>query len=348
MIHFFRRIRRGLINQDRVGKYLLYAIGEILLVVFGILIALYINNANTKSQTEKEIISLFEKSLDELEQNIDRCNYVINLFRLRDSIYHLTMQDKITYEDYVLKRIPINWNVDMNTVDLDHNTILQLLNRENDIPFEFEEVFRSLKHLHNTRKTDINHFEKELIDVIKLNRESHNKYKWFPMYTEEEKQAYIEYLLNSDEHRIFAAEYKHSAVDGLAKFSLYYRRSAIQIYYELGELLESSNLNMDFNLAQNYSWMNGQWTSSEDLDHEITYEAKQFDVIGGKLSGWSNTFFDAGEWQLNMYILGLDNFGIKTKSNYAMTFTRMTKINDDLFHMVSNKGDTITYNRVFD
>lgn len=46
MIHFFRRIRRSLLNQERVGKYLLYAFGEILLVVIGILIALQVNNWN--------------------------------------------------------------------------------------------------------------------------------------------------------------------------------------------------------------------------------------------------------------------------------------------------------------
>jgi hypothetical protein len=47
MIHFFRRIRQSLLAQNKISKYLLYAIGEILLVVIGILIALSINNWNT-------------------------------------------------------------------------------------------------------------------------------------------------------------------------------------------------------------------------------------------------------------------------------------------------------------
>ena len=46
MLKFFRTIRKKLIEQDNVRKYLLYAIGEILLVVIGILIALQINNWN--------------------------------------------------------------------------------------------------------------------------------------------------------------------------------------------------------------------------------------------------------------------------------------------------------------
>jgi hypothetical protein len=46
MLTFFRRIRKGLINANAVSKYIVYAIGEIVLVVVGILIALQVNNMN--------------------------------------------------------------------------------------------------------------------------------------------------------------------------------------------------------------------------------------------------------------------------------------------------------------
>ena len=46
MINFFRKIRYNLIEQNKTGKYLKYAIGEIVLVAIGILIALSINNWN--------------------------------------------------------------------------------------------------------------------------------------------------------------------------------------------------------------------------------------------------------------------------------------------------------------
>jgi len=46
MINFFRRIRQNLLSEGKTGKYLKYAIGEIILVVIGILIALSINNWN--------------------------------------------------------------------------------------------------------------------------------------------------------------------------------------------------------------------------------------------------------------------------------------------------------------
>lgn len=46
MIKFFRNIRQNLLNEGKTSKYFKYAIGEIILVVIGILIALQINNWN--------------------------------------------------------------------------------------------------------------------------------------------------------------------------------------------------------------------------------------------------------------------------------------------------------------
>jgi hypothetical protein len=46
MINFFRKIRKNLLMENKTGKYFKYAIGEIILVVIGILIALSINNWN--------------------------------------------------------------------------------------------------------------------------------------------------------------------------------------------------------------------------------------------------------------------------------------------------------------
>ena len=66
MIKFFRKIRQKLLRENRFYKYLLYAIGEIILVVIGILIALQINNWNDqkkRKRNEKEILFLIDRNL---------------------------------------------------------------------------------------------------------------------------------------------------------------------------------------------------------------------------------------------------------------------------------------------
>ncbi len=67
MIKFFRRIRYQFMKETKLNKYLLYAMGEILLVVLGILIALQINNWNEwRKDRDLEI-----KILNEIKDNIE-------------------------------------------------------------------------------------------------------------------------------------------------------------------------------------------------------------------------------------------------------------------------------------
>ena len=54
MIKLFRKIRQKLLAENKISKYLIYAIGEIILVVIGILIALQINNWNESNKEKKK------------------------------------------------------------------------------------------------------------------------------------------------------------------------------------------------------------------------------------------------------------------------------------------------------
>ncbi|MBK9643335.1 MAG: hypothetical protein IPO72_19160 [Saprospiraceae bacterium] len=61
MIKFFNKIKQKLLSESKFNKYLIYAFGEIVLIVIGILIALSINNANdSKNQRQKELTLLTE------------------------------------------------------------------------------------------------------------------------------------------------------------------------------------------------------------------------------------------------------------------------------------------------
>lgn len=69
MLKIFRRIRRNLIDQGRLNRYLLYAIGEIVLVVIGILIALQINNWNEERKSLKKEQIILQDLYKDLESN---------------------------------------------------------------------------------------------------------------------------------------------------------------------------------------------------------------------------------------------------------------------------------------
>ncbi len=82
MIKLFRKIRYNLIETGKTGRYLKYAIGEIILVVIGILIALWINNLNTNHQLKKEQTTLIRNLKQELNENLTQFNNRTN--RLTD------------------------------------------------------------------------------------------------------------------------------------------------------------------------------------------------------------------------------------------------------------------------
>jgi len=80
MIKFFRKIRQKLLSENKFSQYLIYAIGEIILVVIGILIALQINNWNESNNLTKKELALLVNLKNDLNTDI------LQLTR-QDSIY---------------------------------------------------------------------------------------------------------------------------------------------------------------------------------------------------------------------------------------------------------------------
>ena len=86
MIRFFRIIRQKLLSQNKFNKYMIYAIGEIILVVIGILLALKVNNWNVKQNNLKyeqsiliELQKEFQNNCVQLEDKIlMRKNLIMN------------------------------------------------------------------------------------------------------------------------------------------------------------------------------------------------------------------------------------------------------------------------------
>ena len=66
MIKFFRKIRQTLLSEGKTGKYFKYAIGEIVLVVIGILIALQVNNWNENRIAKKDSQNYHDRLIEDL------------------------------------------------------------------------------------------------------------------------------------------------------------------------------------------------------------------------------------------------------------------------------------------
>jgi len=87
MIKFFRKIRQNSINENKFTNYLKYAIGEIVLVVIGILIALSINNWNENNKLNKLKQVYYRQLLKDLNADKEYLTEKINIYNTRITGY---------------------------------------------------------------------------------------------------------------------------------------------------------------------------------------------------------------------------------------------------------------------
>jgi len=149
MIKFFRKFRQNLLSEGKTGKYFKYAIGEIILVVIGILIALQINNWNEQrkenineqailKRLEKEFISNREQLLDKIQlrnnliescrqlleyfdkpENATRNNILVFLSTIQPPTFDPIQNDLVSsgnieiLKDEELKQLLVNWSTDV-------------------------------------------------------------------------------------------------------------------------------------------------------------------------------------------------------------------------------------------
>ncbi len=103
MIAFFRKIRQRLLTENKVSRYILYAIGEIVLVVIGILIALGINNANEEDKNRAQERLILEDLRTEYDQNKEQLAKVMadyeKQFELLQELLHYISPTPKTVKD---------------------------------------------------------------------------------------------------------------------------------------------------------------------------------------------------------------------------------------------------------
>ena len=154
MIKFFRKIRQQLLIENKFSKYLIYAIGEIFLVVIGILLALQINSWNQdrlSKKTEKVILNRLVKDLE-----VDHLRY-----QKLDSFFKQELEmnkefnsliKKISFSESELLTISQFWNVAVREINPRLTTYEEMVNSgkiytisNESLVSEIIEYYRKLK-----------------------------------------------------------------------------------------------------------------------------------------------------------------------------------------------------------
>ncbi len=215
MSKIFRKIRYTFIEKDKTGKYLKYAIGEIILVVIGILIALQINNWNeerkirkTEINTLKELRIALHKSGANLQQLVDN-NSRWQSYNIKIKDY---LENKKPYEeslDICFGTYFWSGKAQLTTAAYSHlkNEGLDLITNQNlreEIIYVFEDYFGQIKNEHEQ-------WEKDYLSAILYPEHVQLFKKYFPdstnvFYDEYAKPIDYEELLNNQKFINIIAE----------------------------------------------------------------------------------------------------------------------------------------------
>jgi len=159
MIKFFRRIRFDLMEKNKTGKYLKYAIGEIVLVVIGILIALSINNWNETKKEHHILKGHLETIVENLNNNQVQLSalikhrqksqalstQMINAYKSNNSVNSDTIIDAIL--SIVLER---KYNPDLSGFErLKSSTLYEseAINAIRDLAVEYNKIIEEIKFM---------------------------------------------------------------------------------------------------------------------------------------------------------------------------------------------------------
>ena len=163
MIKFFRHIRFKLMSENKTGKYFKYAIGEIVLVVIGILIALQINNWNEARQIRQSEIKYLKNIKLDLKKDLVTLKKQINIrknkLKITESlISHIDGTKPISDLDLLSRNIFATINEERFTPN--NSTYMELANSGNLSLIESDSIkslLLELEELYKNNKFGIEH-----------------------------------------------------------------------------------------------------------------------------------------------------------------------------------------------
>jgi len=281
MIKIFRNIRKTLLNEGKSLNYLKYAIGEIVLVVIGILIALQINIWNEERKSIEKANNLLVQVQKELLENINRLNVTIAYYRDKDSLLYKILNKKLSYEDY--KNRPKYFWVIMNV----HNNLIVDGAFKNLIAFEGkftstqDSLVKDLKMLYGPVKEFVikSHemaFNSHLdfYNMLKKEKEWFYNFSSFQEYSDE----MINYYLNDPFYLNEVSEYEHAALGNHFRSSLSFLIGSTILYKELTKQLKLEKDTLVIKDSKDFQHYMGNYSSDSLYTSTITTEEDIFKI----------------------------------------------------------------------
>ena len=246
MLRFFRRIRKSLFDQKRFSRYLLYALGEVVLVVIGILIALQLNNMNEERKQRELAVATFDGVQKEIEENLEKVILNLQFAHRRDrNLRYFLCGDpnEADLDKYWKDMVMVTSSSPGNF--LNSEALDEVIKNAPNLPETYESSLLELKKLSSIqiKLKDIRQslFEGSVKDtelIFKSNPWMNDQFRFD--FDETHKATAIEYLKSSSEYKALMSQ----NLIGVSVFSRYlkeYRKAALAFLQALNEQNLSEN-----------------------------------------------------------------------------------------------------------
>lgn len=300
------------IQKMKVKKYLLYAIGEFILIVAGILLALSINNRNESERYKSQIDNNILRVYNELDKNINQGKKTIDILRGKDSLIYLVMMDSLDKEDYNTS-LDVPFLIMQNAQLRFEEKAIQNLTEFNIFSDSYkEELLSSIRELYslmktvNTQSENMGEFIAEKsIPLLADNIKSFGDLT----YKREIKEDALDYFLNSEEYKSYVSRYAIYGTRMQLEANRNFYKKALEVYHSISEEYSLDNKNKMKYSEQMISNYQGKFVR-EDYPDTLEIRFENDSLFAGKgnevntllipLSG--NQFFLDGEGQERYFV----------------------------------------------
>jgi hypothetical protein len=240
MIKFFRKIRQNLLVENKTGKYLKYAFGEIVLVVIGILIALQINNWNERKNNITKTTNILKEIQLDLINDIKNVNQGFDDFIRADSILELIVTNKYTFEDFKSKKANILGNLYFDFV-IQENGYNNLMRNSDNLPEKYKPLLTRLNKLYVIDKSKIDVYNARIRKTVYDNLTYTNNLSWAQDWRMDIPNIEaIDYFLNDQHYRGSVLNWINDR-GNIFSTSNRYKIDAIKAYKEIALLLPDTD-----------------------------------------------------------------------------------------------------------
>ena len=241
MIKFFRKIRQNLLSEGKTGKYLKYAIGEIVLVVIGILIAVWINGKYNEAQNEKKTQAILKQVQKELITDIKEAKRIFGKKLESISYAQNIINDKLTVEDFKNNPLTVFFSYRMVSFSNKKTGFERFKQNLEHLPEKYNILLPYFNQLFREYQNELDDYNQAIKDYANNKRRNDfesnpNNYLWYTdrVYDEDEAKNILNdpYLKNKIiGHAFYLNRISRSAND--------YRVLCIELYKKIDSLLET-------------------------------------------------------------------------------------------------------------